>query len=336
MVVEPFKQVLGYILPARAHVDSGQLQPGQQRDGTDLVLRVVFGHAPDPLVVQRQYLLSLAQLQREQSQVPPVVGQHERVQPGPGGACRLHEVKPLLQAALGQQHMGQRMVGPGLPVQHGDGSPRRRLGRLQQVALLPGKGCHAVHVRHICAGAQPVQGQTQHAGGIACIEQVVLAELDRCEVAREFLGLLLVQVDGLRQVARCPGAHCGHKTTFSGADGLISQSSLGPRDEGRSIRPGLTGLGKQVQRRAAGLYQRAAVGLGHLQDIDHPCLTSDQALNKVVHRLQAGRGIQRDHIAQAVALHGWCCWFGSGRRWPRPRALWPPQSLKCMRNLQHA
>ena len=219
-----------HVLPARADIDAGQFQPRQQRDRTDLVLRVVASDTPDLLVVQRQHLGGPVKLQREQGGVPPVVGEHEGVQSGPGRADRAHEVQPLLKPALGQQHMGQCVVGPGLLVAQRDGVASRRFGLRQQVALFPGEGCHAVHVGHIVTGWQGLQRQTQHAGRVAGVEQVVLAELDRGQVTRAIARLFLVQRDGAGQVAFRPGRDRCHEAPLPGAHCRVGQTGLSARN----------------------------------------------------------------------------------------------------------
>jgi hypothetical protein len=113
--------------------------------------------------------------------------------------------RPSADAPLRDHHVRQRVLGPGLLGPDGQRAPRRRFGLLQQVALLPGEGRHAVQVGHLGGRVQGRLHDAQHAGRVAEIEQVVLAELERGQVARVLARLLLVQRDRARQVALDPG-----------------------------------------------------------------------------------------------------------------------------------
>lgn len=65
-------------------------------------------------VVDRQHPVFIAPGQMEQGQMPPVVGVHERIQALPVAADAFQEVDAFLDPALGQHHVGQRVLGPGL------------------------------------------------------------------------------------------------------------------------------------------------------------------------------------------------------------------------------
>ena len=56
--------------------------------------------------------------------------------------------------------------------------PRRLLGLRQQVALLVGKGQHAMKIRHIGQLRLGMQGQAQHSGRVAQVEGVVVRQLE--------------------------------------------------------------------------------------------------------------------------------------------------------------
>ncbi len=178
LVIQSQSEVLGHIVPALADIDACQFQPCQQGYRADLVLRIRLDHTPDLLVVGLQRQLVHTQVNRKQRQVPPVVGDHEGVQPGPGRAAVLHELQTLLEPTLGQHHMGQGVLGPGFALRHGQGRARGGLCLRHPMALLPGERRHAVHLRHVRCGGQCRQRQAQHAGRIAPIETVVLAQLD--------------------------------------------------------------------------------------------------------------------------------------------------------------
>ena len=67
---------------------------------------------------------------------------------------------PSADAALGQHHMGQCVVGPGLFAAPVDGVAGGGFGFFEPVALLPAKGQHAVQVGYIGGGvAARLQGQ---------------------------------------------------------------------------------------------------------------------------------------------------------------------------------
>ena len=297
MVCQAQGQVVGHIGPARPHIHARQLQPRQERDGVDLVLRVFLDHAPDLLVVQRQHLGVAVLLQQKQRLVPPVVRDHEGVQPRPGVTHAGHEVDAFRNAALGQHHMGQRVVGPRLFAAPVDGVVGGSFGFFEPVALFPAKGQHAVQVGHIGGGVLRLQGQPQHGGRVAAVEAVVLPELERGQVARVQSGLFFVQGDGAGQVAIDPRGHSSHKALLAFA-GLV-RVGQGLFDEGPGVAGCVGRFGKHVQRRAIGLHQRAGIGL-RLQHIHGPGFAGDEALHKVVDGRKAAFIPQRDGVAQAV------------------------------------
>ena len=131
------------------------------------------------------------------------------------GAQLLQEGMAFDQPALREQHVRQRVVRPGLLAPHGHGLPRGCFGLLEKMALLPGKGKHAVQEGDVGRGRQRRERHAQHAGRVAAIEQVVVAQLERSQVAREGARLLLVQRDRARDVAVYPGRDRGDEALLT-------------------------------------------------------------------------------------------------------------------------
>ncbi len=104
----------GDVVPAVAGVDAGKLQPGEEGDGPDLVLRIGLGDAPDVAVIAAQRIVGAAARDVEQCEVPPVVGAHEAVQVRPGGGDAFEEGYAFVGAGLGQHDMGKSVVRPGV------------------------------------------------------------------------------------------------------------------------------------------------------------------------------------------------------------------------------
>ncbi len=75
----------------------------------------------------------------------------------------------------------------------------------QQVALFIAEGDHAVDVGRIRAGGQGVEAHAQHAGRVAEVEEVVLADLDGGEVAGVVLRDGFAEADGGGDVSARPG-----------------------------------------------------------------------------------------------------------------------------------
>ena len=124
---------------------------------------------------------------------------------------------------------GQGVVGPGLFAAHGDRFSRGGLGLPQPVALFPGEGEHAVQVGHVAGGRQRGQGHAQHVRRVACVEQVIVTELERGEIARIVARLFLVQVYGTMDVALYPGR--------DGLDeALLTRRATGPPGRARKGR----------------------------------------------------------------------------------------------------
>ena len=301
MVMHPGHQVVRHILPAISNLNTGEFQSRQQRDGADLVLRIFLDHAPDLFVVHTQHIPIVSQFQCKQRQVPPVVRDHEGVQPGPGGAAVPHKRQAFGEAPLGQHHVRQSVLCPRFLGTHGDGLARRRFGLRQQMALFPAKRRHAVYIRHVSRMGQGSQCQAQHAGRVALVEQMVLAELEGHEIARIFPGQLLVQADGTGNVAVHPRGDCGCKTLFTRAGGR--RVGQGRRDEGTRVRGRVGRLGEHVQGSAIRLHDGAAVARANVQDVHRPCFAGDKTFDEIVHRRQAGWVLQMDRVAQAVGGH---------------------------------
>jgi hypothetical protein len=106
---------------------------------------------------------------------------------------------------LREHHVRQRVVRPRLLAPHRDGRRALASASSQEVALLPAEGQHAVQVGHVGRRRAGRPAPAQHAGRVAAVEQVVLAQLERHQVARMFARLFLVQRDGARDVAVGPG-----------------------------------------------------------------------------------------------------------------------------------
>ena len=145
------------------------------------------------------------------------------------------------------------------------------------------------------------QCQPQHAGAVALIEQVVLPQLERHQVAREGACLFFVQRDGPCQVSLDPGCHCRHEPllAFGGGGGVAERQ----RDERPCMDRPVGGLGKHVQCGTGGLHDGTVVAVADLQDIGDPCLAGNEAFDEVVQRTQAGRIGKTDRVAQAVGQH---------------------------------
>ena len=162
LVGHPRQQPGRQLGPAVAHRHTSQFQPGQQRHGAHLVLRIGLVDAPDLPVVERQRRGVVAQLDVEQRQVPPQVAAHEGGQALPALAEALQLGGAFGQPAVGQHHMGQRMLGPGLGRLHRQCAAGAVLGLVEPVALLPAEGQQAVQRGHVGGGGFRMQRQAQH------------------------------------------------------------------------------------------------------------------------------------------------------------------------------
>ena len=111
--------------------------------------------------------------------------------------------------------MRQRVVCPRLLAAHRNALARSGFGLVQQVALLPCKGRHAMQVGHVARMGQCGQRQTQHAGRITQIEPVVLPQLDRHQIARKLMRLLFMQRCSEGDITIHPGRDAGHKAAFT-------------------------------------------------------------------------------------------------------------------------
>ncbi len=229
--------------------------------------------------------------------MPPVVRDHEGVQTRPGVAHAGHEVGAFADAALGEHDVGECVVGPGLFAAHVHGVACGGFGAVEQVALLPAKGEHAVQVGHVGSRGHGLQRQAQHAGGVAPVEQMVLAELEGGQVARVLAGLFFVQGNGAGHVTVDPGSNSGHKTLLA----VAGLGGVGKRlvDEGAGVARCVGRFGKHVQRGAAGLHDGAGV-LRRVQHIHRAGFAGDEAFDEVVQRRCAGGVTQSDGVAQAV------------------------------------
>jgi hypothetical protein len=242
MVMLALQQVGAELLPARADIDAFELQPRQQRYGADLVLRIGRHDAPDLAVMQLQRFVMARILHQEQRQVPPVVRLHEGVEPRPAAARALHEGQTLVHTALGQQHMGQRMVGPGLLEAQLQRLARRALGLAQQMALLIGKGQHAVEVGDIGAVRLGRQRHAQHGGRVAQVEGMVVRELERGQIARVVLQQCFEPLRSQGRVAIGPGLDGGQPLCFALMG--LRQLGAGTLQKGPRLPGGLRIFGK--------------------------------------------------------------------------------------------
>ncbi len=109
--------------------------------------------------LQRPLLVTARQI--EQRQVPPVVGVHEGVEAVPVALHALQEVDAFFDPALGQQHVGQGVLGPGLVGLQREGLAGGGFGVFEQVALFIGEGQQAVAVGDIRCGLAGLEGNAQ-------------------------------------------------------------------------------------------------------------------------------------------------------------------------------
>ncbi|NNJ15693.1 hypothetical protein CSV86_010825 [Pseudomonas putida CSV86] len=192
-------------LPARSDVDSGDLQAGQQRDRTDLVLGILWQDPPHVPVVDLQHPRLVAAGQVEQRQVPPVVGVHEGVQAFPVPADLLQEGDAFLDPACGEHHVGQGVLGPGLVGLDRQGLARAGFGLFQQVALLVGEGQHGVALGNLRGRGDGLEGDAQQGRPVAAVEFDVLGQLGGEQVAGIGVEKLLAQAQDPVQVIVDPG-----------------------------------------------------------------------------------------------------------------------------------
>ncbi|MCY1532757.1 hypothetical protein D9M68_680460 [compost metagenome] len=253
--------------------------------------------------------------------MPPVVRDHEGVEPGPGVAHAAHERQPLGQPAFGEHHVRQRMVRPRLLAAQADRTARAGLGLAQQVALLVAEGRHAVHVGHLGRGRQRREREPQHAGTVAGVEAVVLAQLHRHQVALMLARLLGMQRDGACDVAVGPGLDGGDVALLARRG--ARRTGAGLVEEGPRVGRGLARFGEQVQRRAVGLHDRAGIAFGQRQQVHGARLGREKAHDEVVDQREAGGVVERERIAEAVGgVRGSV--GGHGGMVPRPRRLSSP------------
>ncbi len=249
--------------------------------------------------MQLQGLVVARILHQEQRQVPPVVRLHEGVEPRPAAARVLHKGQALVHAALGQQYMGQCMVGPGLLEAQLQRMARCALGLAQQMALLIGKGQHAVEVGDIGAVRLGGQRHAQHGRGIAQVEGMVVRELERGQIARVVVDQCFQPLRGQGRVAIGPGLDGGQPLRFAVMG--LRQLAAGALQKGPRLLGGLGIFGKQMERGAPGLHQWAGVLRGDVQDAQHAHLAGGKAFCKIVQVGQGGR-IAADRVAIQVLL----------------------------------
>ena len=304
LVMHPAGQVAGQRIPAVAHRHAGQFQPGQQRHGAHLVLRVAGVHTPHLLVVQRQGRGIIAQLDVEQRQVPPQVAAHEAGERAPRCADLVHQVRAFGQAAVGQHHMGQRMLGPGFGRLHGQRAAGCRLGQVEPVALLPAEGGQAVHRRHLGCGGHRRQGQLQQRGCVAQVEGVVLAQLDGSQVARVVVRQRGVQRQRAADVAVDPAGHrLGHAALAVGGRQV---GGAGAGQVGAGLGRAGGRFTEHPQHGRPGLHHQAVVHIGRRQHLQDAGRVAQEAVDEAVHRRRAVGVLQRDRVAEGVGggVHG--------------------------------
>ena len=129
-------------------------------------------------IIQIQHLAIAALTEIEQRQVPPVVRYHERVQIGPGIRHFLHELRTLVDATAGQQHVRERMLRPRLLAPQGERRTRLGFRLVEQLALFISEGRHAVHIRHFRVCRYDFQRNPQHLRRAPAIELQILMHLD--------------------------------------------------------------------------------------------------------------------------------------------------------------
>ena len=226
---------------------------------------------------------------------------HERVQAEPAAAHLGHEGAPLGDAALGQHHVRQRVVGPGLVALHRDRASCGSLGVAHQVALFEGEGGHAVQIGDVGGGVLRQQRQPQHARRVAEVEEQVLAELERGEVPRLRDDDVRQQRDRASDVAVGPGANGLQPAALAFARGQGARR--GTSQERPCVDIALGRLGKKMHRCGKGLHDDAVVVLGSREDVRHPRLAGDEAADEVVDCRRAGSVGEVDLAAKQV-LHG--------------------------------
>src|SRR5258706_13604501 len=119
------------VLPPRSDIDAGNLQSREQRYRADLILRVVLRDSPAVTIIELQHLPVAPLAEIEQSQVPPDVREHERVQIRPGIRHLLEKPRSLVDSPARQQHVRQRMLRPRLFAPHLESRSRLRLRLVQ-------------------------------------------------------------------------------------------------------------------------------------------------------------------------------------------------------------
>src|ERR1700680_2611384 len=105
-------EMISDVLPPLPDIDAGDLQSREQRYRADLILRVVLGNSPALTIVEFQHFLVAPLAEIEQSQVPPDMREHERVETGPGIRHLLEKLRPLVDPAARQEHVRPRMLRP--------------------------------------------------------------------------------------------------------------------------------------------------------------------------------------------------------------------------------
>src|SRR5271167_2262735 len=70
-VIGACHEMIGEILPAQSNIDARDLESCQQRNGADLILRIVLGDAPAMFIVEFESLSAAPLAQIKQRQMPP-------------------------------------------------------------------------------------------------------------------------------------------------------------------------------------------------------------------------------------------------------------------------
>ncbi len=250
--------------------------------------------------LQRPALPALAQI--EQGQVPPKMGDHERVQIAPAVMHILQKAGALVDAPLGQHHMGQGVLGPGLLALQPQRLAGGGLGLVQQMALLKGEGGHAVGVGDLPIGLQHGQGRAQHLGEPAQVEVQILADLDHDQIARKGCDGLVAQGQGGRHVILAPGVQHLHGQLF--APGGAVPRRLGQGQVFGRPRRGLRRLQQHPQNAGIGVGQGAGgIALGRAKNVGGAGLIGQEAFDEVVDRRQGGVILGGDGIAQPIRAH---------------------------------
>ena len=147
--------------------------------------------------------------------MPPVVGVHEGVAVLPRIRHRLQEGDAIDHAAARLQAMGDDVMRPGIAPVDGQCLAPQRLGLVDAIALFQAEGMHLMHEAVLRVGRRRARADPQLCLGVAAVEGMELAELDRQQIARPVGSHLLVDRETLVGVAGHPGRRRGKPGAFA-------------------------------------------------------------------------------------------------------------------------